>query len=1098
MSDVLPIFVINNSCKPVVVPRKTVIGEIEADPELVSISSVSTGVESDGSSSLNEPATDFDSHFNFENLSTEESSKLKELLNDFHDVFSKSNTDLGRTIVIRHKIDTQSHVPIHQRPYRVPVSQKPVIKKHIDDMLKADLIEPSMSPWCAPVVLVKKKSGETRFCCDYRKLNSITKKTAFPLPLIEETLTILHSKRYFTILDCCSGYHQVPMAPEDAEKTAFAVENRLYQWKVMAFGLTGAPGTFAQLMQFVLGDLLPDKVQVFLDDIRVLGATLDEQLANLRAVLERLRVAGLKLKPSKCKFLQRRVEFLGHIVSENGIEPDESKVEKIKTFPIPRNVSEVRSWISLCGYYRKFVPGFAAIAHPLTQLTKKDAKFEWSIDCQTAFEELKNRLITAPILAYPDFSLPFLIFTDASNFAVGAILSQIQNGKEVVIAYASKQLEKAQLNYSTIEKEAFAIIFATKQFHCYIYNHPVNIVSDHAPLRYLMEMKDSSNPRLARWSLALQSLDLKIEYRPGKVHRNADVMSRIPIGALTAVVFENPPDVTGEQRKDPYCSEIIKFLENKELPPGRSEPSWLKNVNNYSINEDNILQMKSTGLDRREEERLLLVLPLSMREWVLQDMHDDPLGGAHLGYEKTYDRIRKKFYWPRMMSEIQQYCYACESCAKSKTSPHMKKAPLSPDTIPSRPFERVAIDILGPLKETYHGNKYVLVVTCAFSRYPEAIALPDQQSPTVAKAFVEQVICRHGMPKEVMSDRGTNFCSALFQQVNEILKIKRKLTSAYHPMANGGAENLVKNLKNMLIHYVNYYHNDWDSMIPFVLFAYRNSINSSTLETPFYLLHGRDPELPLDVLLKNPSNRASESDDYKTQMICKLQSAFQLAKNNLTESRARQKRQFDKRAALKKFEIGDKVYVTTVVVKPEQSAKFTKKFHGPYRIVDKISNVLYKLDFKDSKAHPLIHVNRLKPCFEADLWKDEDNVEPLELRIVPKIKSKNVMESTKISLNPYAEPEGRPPTPVPVASQHEPLSGDPDWPSGRESECSDPVTTTGERLDSPRAAEHADPTESRVRTDSRQVNRRYNLRNRSGCRRPDFYGTVVEEFEELD
>ena len=208
-----------------------------------------------------------------------------------------------------------------------------------------------------------------------------------------------------------------------------------------------------------------------------------------------------------------------------------------------------------------------------------------------------------------------------------------------------------------------------------------------------------------------------------------------------------------------------------------------------------------------------------------------------------------------MMSEIQQYCYACESCAKSKTSPHMKKAPLSPDTIPSRPFERVAIDILGPLKETYHGNKYVLVVTCAFSRYPEAIALPDQQSPTVAKAFVEQVICRHGMPKEVMSDRGTNFCSALFQQVNEILKIKRKLTSAYHLMANGGAENLVKNLKNMLIHYVNYYHNDWDSMIPFVLFAYRNSINSSTLETPFYLLHGRDPELPLNNNNNNKINK---------------------------------------------------------------------------------------------------------------------------------------------------------------------------------------------------------------------------------------------------
>jgi len=832
----------------------------------------------------------------------------------------------------------------------------------------------------------------------------------------------------------------------------------------MAFGLTGAPGTFAQLMQYVLGDLLPEKAQVFLDDIRVLGATLDENLENLRAVLDRLRAAGLKLKPSKCKFLKRKVEFLGHIASENGIEPDETKIEKIKNFPIPRNVTEVRSWLSLCGYYRKFVPGFAGIAFPLTQLTKKDAPFEWSVACQTAFDDLRNRLITAPILAYPDFSQPFLLFTDASNFAIGAILSQIHNGREVVIAYASKQLNKAQINYSTIEKEAYAIIFAIKQFHCYIYNYPVKVISDHAPLRYLMNMKDSSNPRLARWSLALQSLDLTIEYRPGKVHRNADALSRIPIGALNSIVFENPPDVSFEQRKDSFCKEIIEYLEEGKLPPGQQEPLWWKKIHLYTLSADNMLLMKCIDLTRREEERLLVVLPRAMREMILQEMHDSPMGGAHLGFEKTYARIREKFYWPKMMTEIKRYCSACESCAKSKISPHDKKAPLAPDTIPSSPFERIAIDIMGPLKETYSGNKCILVVTCCFTRYPEAIPLPDQQSATVAKALVEHVFCRHGLPKEVMSDRGTNFCSTLFQNIHAILGIKRKLTSAYHPQANSCAENLVKTLKNMLKHYVNHYHTNWDTMIPFVLFAFRNSVHSSTLETPFYLLHGRDPNLPLDVLLKTPSKYESDSDDYKTQMLFKMNSAFYLAKSNLIEARARQKRQFDKRACLKKFNVGDKVYVTTVVIKPEQSPKFTSKFHGPYRIIDKVSNVLYKLDFKDSRAHPLIHVNRLKPCFEADLWNDDN------------VKSNDNVECS-MTLNEQANEEmERPPTPVPSPKETElPPEGD-------------PVDATA----------LVDPIQATDSYDSSVRNGRYNLRNRGKLRRPNFYGTIAEEPEETE
>jgi len=404
---------------------------------------------------------------------------------------------------------------------------------------------------------------------------------------------------------------------------------------------------------------------------------------------------------------------------------------------------------------------------------------------------------------------------------------------------------------------------------------------------------------------------------------------------------------------DAFCKEIMLFLSEEGTLPV-AEPSWVKEKHLFFLSEEGTLyRRESTPLkSRRDSEVLQLVTPSSYKILILQAMHDDMLSG-HLGYQKTYERIRKQFFWPNMSTEIKKYCEACTSCALFKSSPHLRPAPLRPDISPEAPWERVAMDIMGPLNRTARGNTVILIVTCAFSRYSEAIPLPDQKSETIARAFVENVICRHGMPRELLTDRGTNFLSTLFQNVCKILRIERKLTSSYHPMANGGAENMVKCVKNLISHYINDHHDNWDEFIPFVLFAHRTAVQASILESPFYLNHFRDPLIPLDLLVNSPTPlHHCEPKDYKSQMILRMQNAFELTRNNILQARNIQKKNYDKNTTETFFKIGDRVFLSTVAIKTGQTKKFTPKWSGPYRILDKISDILYKLDLHDSKAHP--------------------------------------------------------------------------------------------------------------------------------------------------
>ena len=438
--------------RPVILYKGATIGkfiESSAEDEVIKIDSDSSPVVSTVDKSINSDHSskeDFLSKFSClpsPSLSPAENSQLYDLLESYSDVFAKSSLDLGRTSLIQHEIDTGDARPIKQAPYRVSQAQRQEIDTHITNKLDQNIIDVSASPWSSPVVLVKKKDGTTRFCIDYRKLNSVTRNDSYPIPRIDDALVSLHGSRYFTTLDLQSGYHQVDMHPDSKEKTAFISHAGLFHFNVLSFGLTNAPPNFQRLMNRVLHGPTWKICLIYIDDIIVFSSTFVEHLARLSLVLDRLREANLKLKPSKCDFARTVVNFLGFKVSAEGIFPQKEKIEAVKSFPVPKSVKEVRSFLGLCNYYRRFVEGFAQIASPLNKLTRKNVPFVWSSECQTAFEELKRRLCAPPILAYPNFSLPFHLYTDASQTAIGYILGQTVEGREVVIAYGGRELSLA-------------------------------------------------------------------------------------------------------------------------------------------------------------------------------------------------------------------------------------------------------------------------------------------------------------------------------------------------------------------------------------------------------------------------------------------------------------------------------------------------------------------------------------------------------------------------------------------------------------------------------------------------------------------------------
>ena len=714
----------------------------------------------------------------------------------------------------------------------------------------------------------------------------------------------------------------------------------------MPFGLSGAPASFQRLMDKVCRGL--PFATTYLDDVLVHSATVEEHKDHLRVLFQRLSSAGLTLRGKKCHIGMTKVTYLGHQFSAAGMEPDDQKVAAVQEWETPKNVSDLKSFLGLASYYRRYISNFADIAAPLHHLTEKGVPFVWDADCQSAFDLLKARLTQAPVLSYPEFSssaASFQLQTDASAGGLGVVLEQ--NGH--VIAYASRTLTQSERNYSVIQKECLALVYGMKQFRHYLLGRQFTVLTDHAPLQWLAGQKMEG--LLARWALALQEYDFSIVYRKGCLNGNADALSRkVPIGgnhsAATACVPHLQKDLLQHQQADPVICQLQAALSNSPTRP--VGPAWKRPpLNRYrqlwsqlTLKEGLVCRHYTPGPTM--ETVTVPIIPSALQSDLINQYHDAP-GAAHLGPEKTAAKVRHVGYWVGMLQDIDQYCRKCSVCQASKI-PSPMKVPLVNVPI-GKPWEMIAVDIL-EVPVSYHNNRYLLVIQDYFTKWAEAVPLPDQTASRITDELVK-VFTRYGLPDTLHSDQGRNFESTLLRQTLEAFGVSKSRTTAYHPQGDGLVERFNRSLLQMLRAYVRE-QADWERFLPLVLFAYRTAVHSSTGISPFQLMFGRQPQTP-----PLPQTTAHEPGSYHAHLCSKLAQLCDFVETHLTEAACHQKKSYDQHTRLRSFQVGDCVWLSVPT-----AGKLDPRWEGGWVIRSVLGPTTYTIT--DGKRSKTVHVNRLQ------------------------------------------------------------------------------------------------------------------------------------------
>lgn len=900
------------------------------------------------------------------------------LLRRYIDVMSRGDLDVGCTKLVKHHIETPGAEPIRLPPFRKSFVERGELNNITQDLKAKDIIRDSNSPWASPVVLVRKRDGSWRFCVDWRKLNKVTKKDSSPIPRIDDTLDRLSDARYFTKIDLTSGYYQVELDEESKEKTAFVTPDGHYEFNRLGMGLCNAPATFQRLMYKVLGNLMWKHSMAYLDDIVIFSKSFDDHLLHIEQVLQKLREAGLKLKPRKCSIGQQRLQYLGHIVDSQGVRPDPANIEALTNYPVPTNVKKVQQFLGICGYYRRFIPDFSDISKPLTLLTAKKAEWLWSKECQQAFEKLRSYLLSYPLLRHPNFKKPFMIYTDASAYGVGAILKQLDDqGKEVVVSYASRTLSKPEQNYSATERECLAIIFAVKKFRPYHYGTKFTVVTDHCSLCWLMKVANP-NGRLTRWALCLQDFEYDIIYKNGRKHLDADALSRNPIDRcpademLLTSVIENDAQESDDQEpllvmtaeeieslrnlqcQENWSNQLINCIEN----PQASHPRNIKRSARCFEMKDGLLHR---NLWTDSGKKLVLCVPRSKREEILETFHNHPTAG-HLGIRKTWNKIKNRYFWPKYHAQVINYVQSCPQCNQRKTDTQAPVGTLQPLPPAYKPFERVGLDKLGPLPQSIDGNKYIFVVTDYCTRTVIAKATPNGTAAEATKFFLHDVILKFSAPKTIITDRGTEFCNELFKSVTEYFNSIHRRTTAYHPRTNGLTERFNKTLADMMSHYVSESHDDWDRFLPFLVHAYNTAVHDTLGYSPSELLFGFNPDELSDVAYDTPGNNPDLNKTPLLDIVMYREKAREIAVQRLQKSQESAAIRFDsnRRITEEAYEVGDLVWIR-FPKRPTgtQTRKLKYQYNGPYQLIRRTATNDFEVIDSRGKTE-VINVDRFK------------------------------------------------------------------------------------------------------------------------------------------
>ena len=737
------------------------------------------------------------------------------------------------------------------------------------------------------------------------------------------------------------------MYPGDIHKTAFCPGPGmgLYQFKQMPFGLTGAPGSFQRLMDKVMRGL--PFVTTYIDDVLVHSKNMKDHKSHLQQVFHRLSEAGLTLRGRKCTIAVSQVNYLGHQFTKSGLIPDNSKVQAVNNWPAPTDASSLRKFLGLASYYRRYIAQFSTIAAPLTNLTHKGVTYEWTASCDTAFKQLKCALSNAPVLAYPDVSInanPFVLQTDASAYGLGAVLEQNNH----VIAYASRTLSKSEQNYSVIQRECLAIVYALKQFRHYLLGRKFHLVTDHAPLQWLGSQKMEG--MLQRWTIAIQEFDFDIVYRKGALNTNADALSRReqPVTEVAALTMTSISldQLRESQQSDPTITQIYNTLMAGSVPPSGRQwrcPPLHRYKQLWSQ-----LHLVSGVVCRRyhpsSSANMVTVplLPPNLQIDALRRCHDDPVGG-HLGYEKSLHKLHQEAFWVSMSRDVEQYCRECVKCNESKP-PAPIRAPMTSIPI-GRPWQMVAIDVL-EVPVSSNNNRYLLVLQDYFTKWVEVVPMPDQTAARIVSA-VTKIFCSLGMPAVLHSDQGRNFESLLLRETLKAFGTSKSHTTAYHPQGDGMVERFNRSLLQMLRSYVQV-KQEWEMYLPLVLYAYRTAIHSSTGYSPFELMYGRPPKpIPFEQL--NSFDTAS----YPSHLQAKLAEMCDFVEANLVESASRQRINYNKHSLTRHFTVGDHVWLSVPTAR-----KLDPRWDGKWTITA-VKRPLV-MEISNGTTSKVVHVNRLR------------------------------------------------------------------------------------------------------------------------------------------
>jgi transposase InsO family protein len=1138
------------------------------------------------------------------NLGDNEKQQLIKEISEHIDVYSLSGENFKQTDIVEHEINLESDIkPFHQRlrVYSPPLQQ--IIDTEVNKMIQDNIIIKSNSPFASNLLLVRKPDLSSpggiknRVCVNFIQLNKLTVKDRYPLPNQQDIFRQIGSAKYFTTMDLMSGFWQIAIKPEHRHKTAFITTRGLYEFLVMPFGLCNAPSTFQRMMDRIIKPEYRSFIQTYIDDIILYSKTFSEHIKHISVLHQILRENKLTVKLSKCHFSQNSVKFLGHVLSEGIIKPNPEKIEAIEKWQLPKDSSAVRSFLGAVGWYRKFIPHFAELAVPLIKLTKKNVVFKFDNECEKSFEILRKALITEPVLKQADINKDYMLETDASDKAISAVLLQEDsNGDKHPIAYASKTLNPAQINYSTSEKECLALVWGLEHFNSYIEGHSFTCLTDHRALTYLIGSKESNNQRLTRWILRLQPYNLKVKYVKGTDNNTADLLSRPDLlnkayinhySVKNDYIYFNGTDI-GIRRstrdrvptanfyaKEPIhrkgyenkkvninnnininnnvnnsnndininngvnnsnnaisvnndsssssvnitnsdsnndinnntsnnnkvrrtktkhgtraekqlltydvesildkrkihentneceylvkwknyddsfntwenlhqlkgcinlvldyenkhrkifnnvnsnnknyecdeCTETFKLAHNyyihryKEhdipIPKLDSELGIIEEIDDIVLSDyqenDNSLKYiydSELGVDlsnitnNRERKDLLnhefyynengvlytvdtnvnnetclkLVLPKQLRRKLISEVHDGVMS-AHPGIIHTCKRIGEVAWWPYWRSDIIRYILSCEKCQRAKRKKMLNQLP-RPVSVSSRPFQHIGVDIVGPFPVSQKGNVYILTIVDHFTRWAEAIPMPEQTSKCIAQNIIKYVICRHGLFDIMTSDNGSVFVSEIANYIYKELGIKRRRTTPHHPQSNGIPERFHDTMKTMLKIWCNEEQDNWDEYLPYVLFAYNTSYHTLLQETPFFLVNGRDPKLLSDIIINKSYDTYSDVYNYGDELINKLKTVYNRIKQIYTDINEKRVLALNN-IQEKQFNIGDKVLIYDPTTKIGLSRKLTIRWKGPYTIIEKRNDINYVINI-DGKMS-LVNKHRLR------LFNDNNN-----------------------------------------------------------------------------------------------------------------------------